>query len=112
VATLSLVIPLGIFGARSAFSGSWCAGFSLLLLNNYRHGAPVNHRLNVFLLAFFLTKTLFFFVIYGSFQNDLSIFTGIVALSASINGGMCKPAPVTKPNPAYLPFRLPKPLRA
>jgi hypothetical protein len=107
---LSLVIPLGIFGVIG-FLWFMVASFRVLL-NNYRHGAPVNHRLNVFLLAFFLTKTLFFFVIYGSFQNDLSIFTGIVALSASINGGMCKPAPVTKPNPAYLPFRLPKPLRA
>jgi hypothetical protein len=53
-----------------------------------------------------------FVVIYGSFQNDLAIFTGIIALSISLNAGMRKPAVApAKPNPAYLPFRLPKPAR-
>jgi O-antigen ligase len=107
---LSLIIPLGIFGAIG-FLWFMVAGF-LVMLNNYRHGDPVHQGLNRFLLAFFVTKALFFFVIYGSFQNDLSIFTGVVALSATINGGVRKPAPSTKPNPAYLPFRMPKPLRA
>jgi len=108
---LSLIIPMGLFGTIG-FLWFLAAGFRVLL-NNYRHGDPVNHRTNTFLLAYFVTKTVFFFAVYGSFQNELAMFTGIVALSASINGGMCKPAVApAKPNPAYLPFRLPKPLRA
>lgn len=107
---LSLLIPLGIFGTIG-FVWFLVAGYRVLL-NNFRHGDPTNYRVNTFLLAYFVTKALFFLVIYGSFQNELSIFTGVVALSAAINGGVCKPTPATKPNPAYLPFRLPKAQRA
>jgi len=107
---LSLIIPLGIFGVIG-FLWFMGAGFRVLL-NNFRHGDPINHRVNTFLLAYFVTKAGFFFVIYGSFQNDLALFTGVVALSAAINNGVCRPAPSAKPNPAHLPFRLPKPLRA
>lgn len=108
---LSLIIPLGIFGTIG-FLWFMGAGF-WLLLKNYRYGDPTNLRTNTFLLAYFVTKAAFFFIIYGSFQNDLAMFTGVVALSAAINGGVCKKhtAPA-KPNPAYLPFRLPKPQRA
>jgi O-antigen ligase len=108
---LSLIIPLGIFGAIGFL---WFLGVSLrLLIRNYRYGDSAHHRINTFLLAYFITRTLFFFVIYGSFQNELAVFTGIVALSAAINGGMRSPAPApAKPNPAYQPFRLPKVARA
>ncbi len=108
---LSLIIPLGIFGVIG-FLWFMFASFRVLL-NNYRYGDPINSRVNTFLLAYFVAKGVFFLVIYGSFQNDLAVFTGVVALSAAVNGGMKTPAPaVVKPNPAYLPFRLPKPQRA
>jgi hypothetical protein len=108
---LSLIIPLGIFGTIG-FLWFLGAGFRLLI-RNYRYGSPDLRRINTFLLAYFITRTLFFFAVYGSFQNELAVFTGIVALSAAINGGMRKPvlAPA-KPNPAYQPFRLPKVARA
>ena len=106
---LSLIIPLGIFGAIS-FVWFLVVAFRLLI-NNQRHGDPTNLRVNNFLLALFTMKVLWFLAAYGSFQNDLAVFTGIVGLSAAINGGMCKPTPSVKPNPAYQPFRLPKPLR-
>jgi hypothetical protein len=78
------------------------------MLNNYRYGDPQHYRINVFLLAYFLVKALYFFLVYGSFQNDLVVFTGLIGLSAAINGGMRQPAKATVTNPAYLPFRLPK----
>jgi hypothetical protein len=108
---LSLIIPLGIFGTIG-FLWFLGAGFRLLI-RNYRYGSPGLRGINTFLLAYFITRTLFFFAVYGSFQNELAVFTGIVALSAAINGGMRKPvlAPA-KPNPAYQPFRLPKVARA
>lgn len=109
---LSLLIPLGAFGTLAFL---WFLGASFrVLLNNFRYGDPTLHKLNTFLLAFFLTKTLFFFLVYGSFQTELMIFTGMVGLSASLNGGMRRPqkAGVTQTNPAYLPFRLPKAAKA
>ena len=107
---LSLIIPLGIFGVIGFL---WFLFASAkVLINNYRYGDPEHRQLNTFLLAYFLTKVLFFFAVFGSFQNDLALFVGIVALSVSVNGGACKPAPVTRVNPAHLPFRLPKALRA
>jgi hypothetical protein len=108
---LSLIIPLGIFGVLGFL---WFLGAAWhVLLENSRHGDPAHQQINTFLLGFFLVKVLFFFAIYGSFQNDLVIFTGIVGLSCALNGGIRRPATApAKPNPAYLPFRLPKPLRA
>jgi hypothetical protein len=107
---LSLIIPLGIFGVIGFL---WFIFASAkVFINNYRYGEPENRQLNTFLLAYFLTKAFFFFVIYGSFQNDLAIFVGLIALGVSVNGGVCKPAPVTRVNPAHLPFRLPKAMRA
>lgn len=107
---LSLIIPLGIFGVIGFL---WFLTASIkTLVNNYRHGDPEHHQINTFLLAYFLTKTLFFFAVFGGFQNDLAIFVGLTALSVSINGGACQPAPTTQINPAHLPFRLPKALRA
>lgn len=103
---LSLLIPLGAFGFI-AFIWLLVAGYRVLLYN-YRYGDPENLRINTFLLAYFLAKAIFFFAVYGSFQNDLVIFTGLLGLSASINGGMRQPAKATAVNPAYLPFRLPK----
>ncbi len=104
---LSVLIPLGAFGALGFL---WFLGAALrVLINNYRYGLPEHRQINTFMLAYFVTKTLFFLVVYGSFQNDLMVFTGLIGLSCSINGGMRqleKPAPA--PNPAYLPFRLPK----
>ncbi|HEX5220572.1 MAG TPA: hypothetical protein VFZ59_13460 [Verrucomicrobiae bacterium] len=108
---LSLIIPLGAFGAL-AFLWFIIAAFRVLV-NNYRYGE--HRRANTFLLAYFSTKTVLFLFVYGSFQNDLALFTGIVGLSAAINGGMRQPekkTSVTKPNPAYLPFRLPKAAKA
>jgi hypothetical protein len=101
-----LLIPLGAFGTI-AFIWFLIAGYRLLL-NNFRHGDPQLRQINTFLLAYFLTKVAFFFLVFGSFQSDLMVFTGLVGLSASINGGMSQPIKKVVTNPAYLPFRLPK----
>jgi hypothetical protein len=103
---LSLLIPLGAFG-MIAFLWFVVAGFRVLL-NNFRHGDPQHRQINTFLLAYFLTKITFFFLVFGSFQNELMIYTGLVGLSAAINGGSRQPAKKVVTNPAYLPFRLPK----
>ena len=107
---LSLIIPLGIFGVIGFL---WFLFASIrVLMNNYRYGDPDLHQINTFLLVYFLTKTIFFFAVFGSFQGDLTVFAGLIAMSVSLNGGSSQPAVATIPNPAHLPFRLPKAARS
>jgi O-antigen ligase len=105
---LSLIIPLGIFGAMG-FLWFLAASFRVLL-NNYRYGDAEYRTLNVFLLVYFVVRVGLFFIIFGSFHTELTVFAGLVGLSVAVNGGMRRPVPVMAPapNPAYLPFRLPK----
>lgn len=109
---LSVIIPLGIFGAIG-FLWFVAAAFRVLLYN-YRYGDAEYRRVNTFLLAYFTVRIIFFFVIFGSFHTELPLFTGLIGLSISLNGGMRRPAPAKAPapNPAYLPFRLPKVVKA
>lgn len=107
---LSLIIPLGIFGVIG-FLWFLIASFRVLL-SNYRYGDPDLHQINTFLLVYFAVKTVFFFAVFGSFQNELAVFVGLIALSVSLNGGSSQPAVETRTNPAHLPFRLPKAVRA
>jgi O-Antigen ligase len=109
---LSLIIPLGIFGTIG-FLWFLAAAFRVLL-NNYRYGDPEYRRINTFLLATFTVRVAFFFVIFGALHSELTVFTGLIGLSVAINGGMRRPAPARAPapNPAYLPFRLPKVVKA
>ena len=103
---LSVIIPLGIFGAIG-FLWFLGAGFRVLL-NNYRYGEAAHQRINTFLLAYFCTRVIIFFAVFGSLYSELMIFVGIVGLGLSVNGVVRRPVPATAPNPAYLPFRLPK----
>jgi hypothetical protein len=109
---LSLIIPLGIFGTIG-FLWFLVAAFRVLR-NNYRYGDAEYKGLNTFLLAYFIVRVIFYFVIFGSFHSELTLFTGLIGLSVSLNGGMRRPAPskAPAPNPAYLPFRLPKVVKA
>lgn len=81
---LSMVIPLGIWGAIGFL---WFLGAAGVYLHrNYRHGDPQLHRINTFLWALFLTKVIIFFAIFGSFHTDFYTFTGLIGLSVSLNG--------------------------
>lgn len=101
---LTVIIPLGIFGVIG-FLWLLIAGFRVLL-NNYRYGDPALRQINTFLLAAFVVRSFYFLVIFGSFYGELAIFTGILGMSVSINGGMQRPAPVTVEKPAFGPLKL------
>jgi len=109
---LSVIIPLGIFGAVG-FLWFLAAAFRVLLYN-YRYGDAEYRRINTFLLAYFTVRVLYFLAIFGSLHTELTMFTGLIGLSISINGGMRRPAPAKAPapNPAYQPFRPPKVVKA
>lgn len=108
---LSVIIPLGIFGVIG-FLWFLIAGFRVLL-NNYRYGDAALRKINTFLLAYFCTRVIIFLAIFGSISSELTLFVGIVGMGLAVNGVVRRPVPaVTKPNPAYLPFRLPKAARS
>jgi hypothetical protein len=104
---LSVLIPFGIPG-MIAFIWLLAAGYKVLR-SNYLHGDPAFHRVNTFLLAYFLAKIIFFFGIFGSLYSDLPGFIGLLALSVSVNGGMAKPEVVPQHEPAEDRVRLAPP---
>lgn len=87
---LSVIIPFGIWGT---IGWLWLLGASVRAMwLNYRYGDESLRKINTFLLAYFLGKILFFFLIYGSFYSDVAIFAGIIGLNLAVNGGITKPA--------------------
>ena len=95
---LSVIVPLGIWGGIG-FLWFIAAGIKVLR-QNYRFGDPAHERINRFLLVAFIAKTIGFFLVFGSLYSELIVFTGMVGLSVSINGGMCRgaaPTPVPRP---------------
>ena len=88
---LSVILPFGILGL-AAFV--WFLAASIgTLLQNLRHGDPELKSINTFLLAYFVARTFFFVLVFGDLSSDLLIFTGLVGLSVSLNGGVHRPAP-------------------
>ena len=97
---LSIIIPFGIWGVIAFL---WFLMASLKLLwANYKYGDPELRKTNAFLLAYFTAKILLFFLVFGGFYSDLALFVGLTGFSASLNGGIAKPAPVPVPE-ASLP---------
>lgn len=85
---LSLIIQFGVWGAIGFL---WFLGACLRVLwLNYKYGDPDDRRINTFLFANFIAKTLMFFFIFGGFYSDLMIFAGIIGFSVSLNGGVAK----------------------
>ncbi len=95
---LSVVIPFGFAGAVTFLWLLYAGGRGLYF--NYRYGEPELQRLNTFLLATFIARTVLFIFVFGSFFSDLIQFTGILGLSVAINGGVRKPVPVPRQRPA------------
>jgi len=101
---LSVIIPLGIFGAIGFL---WFLGAGLrVMLNNFRHGDPELRQVNTFLLSYFIARTIYFFLVFGSLYAELALFTGLIGLSVSINGGMRGPATVPVAKPVFDQFKL------
>ena len=106
---LSVIIPLGIFGAIG-FLWFLVAGFRVLL-SNFRYGDADLLHFNTFLLAYFLSRVVEFLFVFGSLYDELAIFTGLIGLSVSLNGGLRKTSPVVVEPPAFTQFRLARAIR-
>jgi O-antigen ligase len=102
---LTLLIPFGIFGFAAFI---WFCGSALwVLTRNLRYGDPELNTINTFLLALFSARLLFYLVFYGQFDLDFAYFTGAVALSITLNGGVCR-APEPEPEPQRQVAMLPQ----
>jgi hypothetical protein len=103
---LSVIVPFGLAGTIGFL---WfLAASGMALYRNYRYGIPAYSKLNRFLLAYFIMKTIFFFFVFGSLYSDLAMYTGIIGLSISLNGGVARrfillPPPRTLARPLHLP---------
>lgn len=81
---LSVIIPFGLWGVGAFL---WFLGASLYYLyGNYRYGDPALRLVNTLLLALFVSRTVFFLLVYGAFNSNLVIFTGIVGFAVALNG--------------------------
>jgi hypothetical protein len=40
------------------------------------------------MLAYFITRVIIFFFVFGSLYSDMAFFAGLVGLSVSLNGGV------------------------
>ena len=101
---LSVIIPFGVFGAAT-FIWILIAALKVLRLN-YRFGDPSLQSINMFLLAYFVARIIFFIFVFGSLYSDLALFAGLVGLSVSLNHGVAQP----EPQPAIEPRRFAKSL--
>jgi len=100
---LSLIIPFGIWGAIGFL---WFLAASLKVLwANYKYGDPEVRTINVWVISYFVARTIFFFAVFGGFYSDLMIFTGLIGFSVSLNGGVAKPALAPQPARAFNRFR-------
>ena len=80
---LSLIIPFGIYGLLAFM---WFVSAALVYLYKaYKRGLPELKTINAFLFASFLSKTIFFFSIFGAIATELYVYTGILGLSVALN---------------------------
>ncbi len=68
---------------------------------NYKYGDPEYDVVNRFIFAYFVARVIFFFAVFGSLYSDLALFTGLVGLSVSMNGGVARPAAQEQPRFAF-----------
>ena len=105
---LSVIIPLGLFGVIGFL---WFLGAGIsVLYRNHKFGDPAFQRINTFLLAYFIAKTICFFAVFGSLYSDLVGFTGLLGLSVSVNGGLARKPVVllSKPKMVFNRFKPPR----
>jgi len=101
---LSIILPFGIFGVIGFV---WFLVAAIKAMHqNYQYGPAEYRQFNTLLLAYFVGKTVLFFTVFGALSNELVVFTGLVGLSVSLNGGVAKPAAVPQPKIRLHGFRL------
>lgn len=100
---LSVIIPFGIWGCIAFI---WFLAASVKVLwANYKYGDPEIRKINTFLLSYFITRIIVFFLVFGGFYSEVVAFVGLIGFSISLNGGVAKPVVVTRPQVVFNRFR-------
>lgn len=85
---LSVIVPFGIWGAITflwfCLAGLW------VLYKNWKNGPSELKFINTFFLAYFTARFIFFMVFFGALNGDLVVFTALLGLNISLNGGVCR----------------------
>jgi hypothetical protein len=98
---LSVIVPLGVGGCIAIL---WLFGAGIhLLTRNFRRSPPELRNINAALLAFFITKCVFFLFVFGSLYSELFQFTGLLGLGVALNAD--RSAPTTNALTRPLPLR-------
>ena len=108
---ISVLIPFGIWGAMAFV---WFIAVGLwVVCRNYRYGDPTLKTINSFLLAAFATRTIMFFLVGGDLSTDMMVFSGLLGLNVSFNGGVARRVRVSRTEPQPQPTgrfgRMPRP---
>jgi hypothetical protein len=112
---LSVIVQFGVLGVIGFV---WFLTAALrVLYNNYKSGNSSHQVVNTFLFAYFIARMVFFFTVYGSFHDNMQVFTSLLGLSIAINGGVAKPAETNlekepETDSSILPRRLKRPVLA
>jgi len=114
---LSALVNFGIPGTL-ALLAFWFVSIRALV-RNFRYGDQSVRNLNSLLLATYLSKVIFFVVIFGDFAYDLAGFCGLIGFSVAVNGGVRAKTPSSAPAgaptenraaPGAAGFALPQPI--
>ncbi len=87
---LSTIVPLGLAGTVGLL-WLFVAGIKVLY-RNYRYGDPRLRHINTFLLAYFVTEVIMFIAVFGAFNSQLCLFTGVLGISVALNGVVRRPS--------------------
>jgi hypothetical protein len=105
---LSVLIPFGLWGAIAFV---WLLGAGVKVLYwNYRYGDARLRKVNMALLSFFLALCFFFFFVVGAITAQLPVFLGILGLTISLNGGVCRKPALARQAPPLSPLAMPLPV--
>ena len=104
---LSTLMGFGIWGAIGIL---WLMAATVFVTyRNFKYGDPELRVFNVYLLASSINCIVFFFFIFGGFQNDVGSFARLAGFSIAMNGGLARPAPKAAYNPRIKPLPEPQP---
>ncbi len=85
---LSVLIPFGLLGTAAFLWVLWAGGKALYC--NLHYGDARLRQINMALLSYFLAQIVQYFFVFGAFHAQLFMFTGVLGLSVSLNGGVCR----------------------
>jgi hypothetical protein len=102
---LSVLMPFGLPGAIAVL---WLLGAGVkVLYGNMRYGDARLRLINAVLLSYFLAQTIQFFFVVGAISSQLVAFMGILGLSVSFNGGVCRKPAVARQTAPSSPLAAP-----